>query len=335
MRNLIRKTLSGFLALTLACGLAVPAAASEALGDDLTKKETVLNEETQLSTNVFWSTTYSDLRTENFITYTPNEEVRPVVMAGDVLTARDTVSKAAAELEAEGYRVVAGINGDFYNVGNGLPIGIVVMDGELRSSDAGHYAVGFKEDGSAVLGKPGITVMADLGYGVDHGGVYTQILRKIMGVNKARVSTGGIYLYTYDFNDRHNTGNTESGVDVLCTVKEGSLSVGGTLTLSVDRVMETAYATAMEPNQMVLSVNLKSDRYYVDALRNIPEGAEIVLDIAAADERWNDVQYAIGALYSLVENGAVVSGLPTGASPRTAVGQKEDGTLIFYTIDGR
>ena len=38
--------------------------------------------------------------------------------------------------EEEGYRVVAGINGDFYNVGNGLPIGIVVMDGELRSSDA-------------------------------------------------------------------------------------------------------------------------------------------------------------------------------------------------------
>ena len=335
MRNLIRKTLSGFLALSLACGLAVPAAASEALGDDLTKKETVLNEETQLSTNVFWSATYSDLRTENFITYTPNDDVRPVVMAGDVLTARDTVSKAAAELEAEGYRVVAGINGDFYNVGNGLPIGIVVMDGELRSSDAGYHAVGFMEDGSAVLGKPGITVTADLGYGVDHGGVYTQILRKIMGVNKARVSDGGIYLYTYGFNDRHNTGNTESGVDVLCTVKKGSLSVGGKLTLSVDRVMETAYATAMEPNQMVLSVNLKSDSYYVDALRNIPEGAEIVLDIAAADERWNDVQYAIGALYSLVENGAVVSGLPSGASPRTAVGQKEDGTLIFYTIDGR
>ena len=44
---------------------------------------------------------------------------------------------------------------------------------------------------------------------------------------------------------------------------------------------------------------------------------------------------ALGALYSLVENGAVVSGLPSGADPRTAVGQKRDGTLVFYTIDGR
>ena len=158
MKQFFRKTLSGFLALSLACGLALPAAASEALGDDLTQKETLLNEETQLSTNVFWSTTYSDLRTENFITYTPNKDVTPIVMAGDVLTARDTVSKAAAKLEEEGYRVVAGINGDFYNVGNGLPIGIVVTEGELRSSDAGYHAVGFLKDGTAIIGKPSVSV---------------------------------------------------------------------------------------------------------------------------------------------------------------------------------
>ena len=103
MKQFFRKALSGCLALSLACGLAVPAAASDALGEDLTQKEIVLNEETQLSTNVFWSTTYSDLRTENFITYTPNDDVTPIVMAGDVLTARDTVSKAAAKLEEEGY----------------------------------------------------------------------------------------------------------------------------------------------------------------------------------------------------------------------------------------
>ena len=335
MKQFFRKTVSGLLALTMACGLVVPAAASDALGDDLTQKEILLNEETQLSTNVFWSSTYSDLRTEHFITYTPNEDVLPVVTAGEVLTGRDTVSKAAARLEEDGYRVVAGINGDFYNVGNGLPIGIVVTEGELRSSDAGYHAVGFMEDGSAVIGKPGVSVSADLGYGVDNGSGYTQIVRKVMGVNKARVSTGGIYLYTYDFNDRHTTGNTESGIDVLCTIEEGRLAIGRQLVLSVDRVMETSSATVMEPDQVVLSVNLKSDSYHVDALRNVPEGTEIVLDITTANEDWEDVEYAIGALYSLVENGEVVSGLAAGANPRTAVGQRPDGSLIFYTIDGR
>ena len=65
------------------------------------------------------------------------------------------------------------------------------------------------------------------------------------GINKARVSTGGIYLYTYDFNNRHTTGNTEAGVDVLCTIVDGSLSIGGTMTLVVDQVIE---ATSQRPS---------------------------------------------------------------------------------------
>lgn len=62
---------------------------------------------------MFWSEAYSDLRTENLITYTPNQAVTPIVTYGDVLTDRSSVADMAAALEAEGYRVVAGINGDF------------------------------------------------------------------------------------------------------------------------------------------------------------------------------------------------------------------------------
>ena len=86
MKNCFRKTLSLLLTLSLLCALSLPAAASEALGEDLTSKEIILNEETQLSTNVFWSTSYSDLRQENFITYTPNRDVTPIVTFGGVLT---------------------------------------------------------------------------------------------------------------------------------------------------------------------------------------------------------------------------------------------------------
>ena len=336
MKNCFRKTLSLLLTLSLLCALSLPAAASEALGEDLTSKEIILNEETQLSTNVFWSTSYSDLRQENFITYTPNRDVTPIVTFGGVLTQRTTVTAAARELEAEGYRVVAGINGDFYNVGTGLPIGIVVTDGLLRSSDAGYYAVGFKKDGSAVMGKPGVKVTASLGYGVDDGfGNYTEYVRQIFGINKARVSTGGIYLYTYDFNDRHTTGTTEPGIDVVCSVEDGEIAIGETVTLRVEKVIEATAATAIQPDQVVLSVNLQSDAYHVDALRGLSQGGEITLKIETSNDEWEDVEYAVGALYALVENGQVVSGLQAGANPRTAVGQKADGTLIFYTIDGR
>ena len=142
MKHRIRKLTSLLLSLSLISALTLPAAASNALGEDLSAKDTLLHQETQLSTNVFWSTTYSDLRTENLITYTPNKAVTPIVTYGDALTDRSSVADTAALLEDDGYRVVAGINGDFYNVSTGLPIGMVVTEGLLRSSDAGYYAIG-------------------------------------------------------------------------------------------------------------------------------------------------------------------------------------------------
>ena len=333
MRHFPRKSLSALLALVMLCALALPARASEALGEDLTAKDTLLHYDTQLSTNVFWSTAYSDQRTENLITYYPNADVTPIVTAGEYLTGRSSVTTAARELESQGYRVVAGINGDFFNVGNGLPIGIVVTEGDLRSTDAGYYAIGFRADGTAILGKPSVTVNVDLGYANSEG---TEVVRRVTGVNKARVSTGGIYLYTYDFNDRHTTGNTEAGVDVLCTIVDGRLSIGESMTLVVDQVIEATSATAIGENQVVLSANLQSDTaYYVEALRQVTPGSYLTVTAESADPAWNDVEYAVGALYSLVENGAVVSGLQNGSAPRTAVGQKADGTLVFYTIDGR
>ena len=333
MKHRIRKLTSLLLSLSLISALTLPAAASNALGEDLSAKDTLLHQETQLSTNVFWSTTYSDLRTENLITYTPNKAVTPIVTYGDALTDRSSVADTAALLEDDGYRVVAGINGDFYNVSTGLPIGMVVTEGLLRSSDAGYYAIGFRADSSAILGKPGVKVSANLGYAVDDGfGNSTELVRPVAAVNKARTNSG-LYLYTYDFNAKHTTGTTEPGINVVCTVEQGMLAIGSTVTLRVNRVEETT-VTDLEPDQIVLSANLQADSYYTTALQNIPQGSELTLTVSANDG-WEDVEYAIGALYCLAENGAVVPNLAAGSNPRTAVGQKADGTLIFYTIDGR
>ena len=333
MKTRIRKMTSLLLSFSLLGALSLPAAASEALGEDLSAKDTVIHEETQLSTNVFWSTAYSDLRTENLITYSPNKTVTPIVTYGGVLTDRSSVADTANALEGEGYRVVAGINGDFYNVSTGLPIGLVITDGVLRSSDAGYYAIGFRADGTAVLGKPGVKVSADLGYAVDDGsGSPVELIRPVIAVNKARTNSG-VFLYTYDFNAKHTTGTTEAGINVVCTVEQGQLAIGSTVTARVERVEETA-VTSIQPDQIVLSANANADAYYTNALRNMSAGSEVTLTVSA-NAGWDDVEYAVGALYCLAENGAVASGLAAGVNPRTAVGQKADGTLVFYTIDGR
>ena len=131
-------------------------------------------------------------------------------------------------------------------------------------------------------------------------------------VNKARTNSG-IYLYTYDFNSRHTTGTTESGVNVVCTL-DAPLTIGSTVTARVERVEETT-VTELQPQELVLSANLQADSYYTDALRNMQAGSVLTLSVSAADAGWNDVEYAVGALYSLAEGGMVTSGLAAGIQP--------------------
>ena len=359
MKRIFPRALSLLLSLALLAALAVPALASPALGDDLTTADTLLGHQTQLSTNVFWSSVSSDYRTENLITYTPNEAVTPIVTYGGVLTDRSSVSNTAKALEAQGHRVVAGINGDFYNVNNGLPIGIVVTQGRLRSSDGGYHAIGFRADGTAILGKPGVsigvhyTVQDGTGeplYGEEGTPLYDdfgapltdgtgQMVDKSFraaAFNKARTEAG-VFLYTYDFNAAHTTGSTQPGVDVICSIQDGAFTLGGTTTLLVERVEESEAGASptLAPDQAVLTANAKAAAGTLDILRAIPVGTTLAVTLTPSDPGWNGVDYAVGGLYSLVENGAVSPGLPSGLNPRTAVGQRYDGGLIFYTIDGR
>ena len=357
MKRIFPRALSLLLTLSLLAALAVPALASDAMGDDLTTAETLLNQQTRLSTNVFWSSVSSDYRTENLITYTPNTAVTPIVTYGGVLTDRSSVSNTAKALEEQGHRVVAGINGDFYNVNNGLPIGIVVSQGRLRSSDGGYHAIGFRADGTAILGRPGVAITAaytaqdgtgqplaneageplydELGNPLTDGtGQMMDKSLRIAAFNKARTEAG-IFLYTYDFNAAHTTGSTQPGVDVICSIQDGMFALGGTTTLLVERVAEAEASPTLGPNQVVLTANAQAAPETLAALRSIPAGALLTVSLTPSDPGWNGIDYAVGSLYSLVENGAVSSGLGAGAAPRTAVGQRYDGSLIFYTIDGR
>ena len=154
MKKFLRVPLSLLLTLALLLAASGAAAASEALGEDLTTQDTAIHQSTLLSKNVFWSTSYSDLRTENLVTYQPNTAVTPMVTYGSTLTACNTLSSMASTLQGGGYRVVAGINGDFFNVSTGLPVGLVVSDGQVKSTDGGYYAIGFKADGSAAIPFP-------------------------------------------------------------------------------------------------------------------------------------------------------------------------------------
>ncbi len=318
-----------FLSLTLAVVLAaapLTAFASEALGDDLTASSVTVNDGTQLNAGTFWSNTYSDLRQENYVVYEPNRSVRPIVTCGDYTTQLTTVSAAARELEEDGWRVVAGVNGDYYDTANGIPLGSVMTDGVLRNLSGENYAVGFYEDGTVVMGKPELTIYAAPSNSAGF---------RVSALNYIRQSSYGIFLYNDTFNARGTIGTSERGVDVICSVVRGELSIGGTLELEVEEIVDGGVDTAVGKDKYVLSANLSAGASYTDALRALRCGDRIKLSVTANDHQWDDVTNMVGALYQLVENGTVCSGLPTGAAPRTAVGLRRDGSLVIYTIDGR
>ena len=175
------------------------------------------------------------------------------------------------------------------------------------------------------MGKPSLRITAQSDYGRS---------LTVTAFNYVRQSSFGIYLYDSTFNARATTGTSEEGVDVVCSAVGGSLGLNGSLTLVVEQVIEGGKDTPVGAGQYVLSSNLKAAGY-VEQLRALQPGERLTLSVSANGSEWNGVTNMIGALYQLVDNGQVCSGLVNGAAPRTAVGLKRDGSLVLYTIDGR
>ena len=146
------KRLAAFaLALLILTQAGQTASASWAIGSELIDRTVTLAPGTRLTTQSLWSASKSDLRTEHYITYTPGGEVVPVVYSGTYVASTNTVAAAASQLEAQGYRVAAAVNGGFFN-NDGTIVGMLMTDGVVRSLDVVNYAmVGFTADGNVFI----------------------------------------------------------------------------------------------------------------------------------------------------------------------------------------
>lgn len=427
MKQFFKRFTAAALALSLTLGPS--ALASEALGWDLHTAVRALSQGAELTTGWFWSDTYSDLRTERYVTYTPNAAVQPSVTYGDTVLKKSTLSTLARKLENSGKRVVGGTNGDFYVVSTGQPLGLVVTDGIIRSSSSYHYAVGFRADGTAFIGQPGLQISAtmpdrptalaaqaeaqakaeaeaqakaeaaaaaqsslppqegeaaaaqpsqdvQLPPGEEPAAlpspapepqtslppipleVHDTSVWVTGGINKVRAvqsaDGGGLTLLTGDFSA--TTENTAAGVDVILyptgenegeTVEPGQTGLGQALTYSsqprigsrirctVGYVTDAAKANPIPAGALVLTMNGKDNAATLALLRSLQPGDRVDIDIAAADPVWNEVKEALGGMYRLLQNGQVGSGLSSERTARTAIGVKADGTVLFYTLDGK
>ena len=298
-------------------------ASAAVLGDQLHTAGTELAEGTALAKGVYWNTAYSDKLAENYIEYTPSYAVTPIVAYGGSILSAGSFSSIAAQMESRGLHVIGGINGDYFKLATYEPLGLVMSEGSIKSSASTFDAIGFRADGTAVIGKPGMSINAKIGGNSFPVAVF----------NKVRESKE-FALFSGDFST--NTRNTKKGVDIVLAPKTTlNLTTNCALEMTVEAVHQSAGAMNIPDGRLVLSLSEEADDWRKGAADNVKAGDTITIEVSTANPEWHNVQYAIGCFQKLVTNGSIEGGLDSTLNPRTAVGVKADGTVVLYTIDGR
>lgn len=263
------------------------------------------------------------LQNEHYIEYKPNANVTPVVVYGSKVCNYGNFDTMANLLRNKGWNVIGGINGDYYVLATYQPIGMLITEGVLHSSDGGLWSVGFRADGSAQIGKPSTSASVTIG----------NTEYRVYGINK-EITKSDFYLYTDTYS--YTTKNTVPTVNVVLSYPEDyKLKVNTEVELTVEEVVSADAELSMREGKFILSLTQDSDSWRMNAVKGLSVGDKLKFRVNA-DESWNDVDYAVGALYKIVDDGKyVVEADDERVSPRTAVGIRKNGSIVFYTVDGR
>ena len=338
MKKIVRRLTALTLALVLATGTAGQTAfASWALGEELTERTVPLAEGVTLTSQSLWSTSKSDLRTEHYLTYTAGGSVKPVVYSGNYVVSVSTVANAAAQLMEQGYRVVAAINGGFFN-GDGSVVGLLMTDGVIRSLDVENYALlGFTGDGEIFIDESPVT--REVSWKLEDGQDFTL---NLAGYNAYRNKNfiNGAFLYSNDY-DEQVSSSTDNVYAILRPVDDGVMRMNSELTLEVVSVNDTAQEDVSfdgvipEGCYMLYAEYHTGNEWLTGGIRALVPDQTVTVTVGGVSEKWYDAAYGISGLYTLLREGEIVPDLDNKANPYTAVGLKADGTAVIYTIDGR
>ena len=231
---------------------------------------------------------------------------------------------------AERHRALAAINGGYFRMEGllaGDSRGVLQIEGRLLSEpDRGRAAVGFY-DHDGLVG----SVFGRLGF---RGAVHLAAREPIPldGINRHR-EPSEIVLYTPEFH--RTTLTSPEGAEIVIEkghIAEISKGVGSSLIPSAGMVL----SIGSERVQDVLPLIRRGDSVAVKA--------DLVPLLPDPEDGWEKAEYIVGGGPLLLRNGERLEN-PEEESisrvfflarhPRTAVGVRADGTLLFVTVDGR
>lgn len=243
----------------------------------------------------------------------------------DLLHADKVAQGSALTAQANKAGAVAGVNGDFFDIGNsGAALGFSIAGGELRSS-------GTRNNGQSIgVTKSGIGKLVNLA--LQAKATFGLAERPISGYNQVGVPQNGIGAYTSDWGayDRitqaGGTGNAANTAEVWVkdgkVVQEAQTPTGGTLPEGVTALVGRESA-ALD-------------------LRKLKVGDNVGLSYDVSPQMEDRFKFAVGTDAQLVRGGEPVPDAEANAgasgaaiAPRTAIGFKDGGrTMILLTVDG-
>lgn len=280
------------------------------------------------SNNVFTSESVGK-QTENYVEYMPNSESVPVVVNGNSIYGKRTISSAVEYMNENNMRPLIGINGDFFSTKTGIPMGYTIIDGKLLSKESGiQDAVGFRSDGTAFIDKIGVSSTLSR----NNNTINIQYINKWP-------QKGFSWVYLLDENYGETTKTEFNALYVICSATDGDLTLDSTMHLNVDEVFIYDGSIKIPTGKYVFVMDPEGDEACFNFLANLAPGDKLTFansSYGGVRNSWVGVSYAISTIGGrLIDNGTIGSGFEAGTSPRTAVGIKADGNIIFYTIDGR
>lgn len=265
---------------------------------------------------------------EYYVEYTPNEEAVPVVINGSSIWGTRDIKEAEEYMEENGLRPLVGINADYFSFKTGIPMGYTIIDGEIASKEyGGQDAVGFRADGT------GFIKWLDIKTTLSDG----QNSIEVMYINKwCQAGFDPVYLLTDRFGK--STKTESECIFVMCSPDEGKLAIGETMNLTVDDVFIYDGAIEIPDGKIVLLMDTSGQAELYDFLSRLYKGQKLTVTNEAVgdDGAWSTAENGVSSVGGrLVQNGVANTSFEAGAAPRTAVGIKENGNIIFYTLDGR
>lgn len=321
----MRKKIFGFI--TAFCMLSGTAASADVLGTQNGGWSTYMGADTYFH-NVQFTSDSVGKQSEYYVEYKPNSEAVPIVVNGKSIWGTRNIKQAEQYMAENGLRPLIGINADYFSFKTGIPMGYTIIDGEIASKEyGGQDAVGFRADGT------GFIRWLDVQTTVSNGNETVEV----MYINKwCQAGFDPIYL----LNDRFGkTTKTESEcIFVMCTPKQGRLHIGEEMTVTVDDVFTYNGSIEIPEGKMIFVMDTSGQAELYNFLSRCYKGQELTISNAAAgdDGTWATAENAVSSVGGrLVSNGTANTEFEAGAAPRTAVGIKADGNIIFYTLDGR